>query len=122
MMPWVRLWHDLPTDPKWRVVAKKSGRSIAEVIAVYVAMLTNAGANASERGVLFGWSDEDAAASLDLDTEHVTAIRDAMQGKTLDGDTLTGWDKRQSNREDGAAERSKRWRERKRTQTNANER
>ncbi len=119
---WVRLWHDMPTDPKWRVIAKRSGRSIAEVIAVFTMMLTNASANANERGRTQNWSDEDAAAALDIETEHVAAIREAMQGKILEGDKLSGWEKRQPKREDGAAERAKEWRERKRTQTNAQER
>lgn len=119
---WARLWHDMPSDPKWRVVAKKSGRTIPEIISVFVVMVTNASANATERGVLSNWSDEDVAAMLDMRTEDVSAIRDGMQGKVLDGDVLIGWKKRQPKREDNSAERAKQWRERKRTQTNANER
>lgn len=121
-MNWVRLWHDMPTDPKWRVIAKRSGRPLTEVLAVFTLMLTNAGANATERGTLDNWSDEDVAAALDMEAEHVTAIRGAMQGKTLDGEKLTGWKKRQPNREDGSAERAKAWRERNRTQPNAEKR
>lgn len=128
-MSWVRLWSDMPTDPKWRVVAKKSGRPLSEVIAVFTFMLLNAGANASERnergnerGELKNWSDEDVAAALDTDPEHIAAIRQSMQGKTLEGNKLTGWEKRQPKREDGSAERAKEWRERKRTQANAEKR
>ncbi len=137
MSQWVRLWDDMPTDPKWRVVARRSGRSIAEVIAVFNFMLVNAGANATERnGTLANFDDEDVAAALDIDACHVTSIREAMQGKTLDGDRLTGWERRQPKREDGAADRAKAWREKKksenpeierdgernRTQANASER
>jgi len=125
MTYWVRLWCDMPTDPKWRVVAKKSGRPLTEVVAVFAMMLTNAGRdnpNASERGVLQNWSDEDVAAALDMETPSVTAIREAMQGKTLEGNKLTGWEKRQPKREDNSAERAKAWRERKRTQENAEKR
>ena len=128
-MSWVRLWSDMPTDPKWRVVARKSGRPLSEVISVFAFMLLNAGANASERnereterGELKNWSDEDVAAALDTDPEHIAAIRQAMQGKTLEGNKLTGWEKRQPKREDGSAERAKQWRERKRTQENAEKR
>jgi hypothetical protein len=130
MSQWVRLWEDMPNDPKWRVVAKRSRRPVSEVLAVFVHMMTNAGASA-ERGCLDGWSDEDVAISIDAEVEHVTAIREAMNGKTLDGDHLTGWEKRQPKREDGSAERAKNWREhqkteklkseRKRTQANAPE-
>lgn len=118
-MSWVRLWVDMPTDPKFRVIAKKAGRPLSEVLSVFVFMMTNAGANANERGELSNWSDEDVAAALDVETQFVTSIREAMQGKTLDGERLRGWEKRQPKREDGAAERAKAWRERKRTQVNA---
>jgi hypothetical protein len=118
-MSWVRLWVDMPTDPKFRVIAKKANRPLSEVIAVFVFMMTNAGANANERGELCNWSDEDVAAALDVETQFVASIREAMQGKTLDGERLRGWEKRQPKREDGAAERAKAWRERKRTQVNA---
>lgn len=118
-MSWVRLWNDMPTDPKWRVIAKRANRPLAEVMSVFVLMMTNAGANATERGELCNWSDEDAAAALDIEPSAVTAIREAMQGKTLEGDKLTGWEKRQPKREDNSAERAKAWRERNRTQPNA---
>jgi hypothetical protein len=121
MSQWVRLWEDMPTDPKWRVVARKAGRPLSEVLAVFVFMLTNA-SKAQERGTLANWSDEDVGAAIDVDAEHVAAIREAMQGKTLDGDRLTGWDRRQPKREDGASERAKEWRNRNRTQPNATER
>jgi hypothetical protein len=124
-MSWVRLWREMPMDPKWRVIARRSGRSIAEVIAIFAFMLVNAGEPAGERGVLNGWSDEDIAAALDMEAEAVAAIRAAMQGKVLDGDRLTGWDRRQPKREDGAAERARAWRENRkleRTHPNASER
>lgn len=112
-MDWVRLWKDMPTDPKWRVIARRSGRPLPEVLAVFVFMMTNAGDNNDERGKLSGWDDEDVGAALDIDGEHVAAIREAMQGKTLDGDKLSGWDKRQPKREDDSVERVKKWRDNK---------
>ncbi|MBX9659055.1 MAG: hypothetical protein K2X00_10845 [Nitrospiraceae bacterium] len=111
----------MPTDPKFRVIAKRADRPLSEVISVFVMMMTNASANATERGELDNWSDEDAAAALDLQVEHVATIREAMQGKTIDGNKLTGWEKRQPKRDDGSAERAKAWRERNRTQPNAPE-
>jgi hypothetical protein len=112
----------MPTDPKWRVIAKKSGRPLSEVLSVFMLLMTNASANATERGRTQRWSHEDAAAALDMQTEDVKAIYDAMQGKVLDGEQLTGWEKRQPKREDSSAERAKAWRERNRTQPNAEER
>lgn len=107
---WLRLWHDMPNDPKWRSIAKASGQHITAVISVYVHMLVCA-SNATERGRTQGWSDEDVANALELETHQVTAICDAMQGRVLDGDTLKGWKRRQPIKEDGSSERSKAWRE-----------
>ena len=115
---WVRLWTDMPNDPKWRTIAKASGQTISTVMAIYVHMLTCA-ANATERGRTQGWSDEDIASALDLRTDDVVAVREAMQGRVLDGDYLSGWERRQPLREDGSASRAKAWREAKK-EANAN--
>jgi hypothetical protein len=120
---WLRLWHDMPNDPKWRTIAKISGQPISCVIAIYLHMLINA-SNATERGRTESWNDEDVASALDIEIKQVCLVREAMQGRVLDGDYLTGWDKRQPIREDGAAERAKAWREAKKLEkkTNATER
>lgn len=118
---WLRLWHDMPTDPKFRVIARRSGRSLPEVLSVFVMMLTNASANVSERGSLDNWSDEDVAAALDMEPDHVAAIRDAMHGKLIDGERLTGWSHRQPKREDDSAERVRAHRERKKTNETTDE-
>lgn len=123
--PWFRVWTDMINDPKWRTIARASKQRIGDVISVYMHMLTCA-SNADERGRTEGWSDEDVATALDIETSDVGAIREAMQGRVLDGDHLMGWEKRQPLREDGAAERAKAWRERQKedakTQANASER
>lgn len=127
--PWFRVWGDMVNDPKWRTIARRSGQKIGDVIAVYLHMLTCA-SNASERGRTEGWNDEDVATALDIEIEQVEAIREAMQGRVLDGDYLTGWEKRQPLREDeGGAARAKAWREaqkaakeQQQTQANATER
>lgn len=122
MTDWVRLWHDMPTDPKWRVIARKSGQPLPCVIALFNLILVNASANGDERGTLHNFDSEDAAAALDMETEAVDAILTAMQGKVLDGARLSGWEKRQPKREDNSADRVKAYRERQRTQANAEER
>lgn len=111
-MDWVRLWLDMPTDPKWRAVARRSGRSVSEVIAVYTHMLCQA-RRSTIPGTLEAWEDEDVAAALDVETDAIAAIREAMQGKVLDGDRLTGWEKRQPQREreDRSTERVRKHRE-----------
>lgn len=124
MSSWVRLWHDMPTDPKWRVIARRSGQRVGDVIAVFNFLMVSASANADERGRTHGFECEDVAAALDLECADVEAIITAMTGKVLDDNGwLTGWEKRQPKREDGAADRARAWRnERKRTQANASER
>jgi len=122
---WLRLWHDMPTDPKWRTISRASGQRIGDVMAVYVHLLVCA-SNATERGRTQSFNCEDVASALDVHTEDVAAIIDAMQGRVLDGDAVKGWEKRQVSREDGAAERAKAWREAKKAEktdeTNATER
>lgn len=108
--PWLRLWTDMPNDPKWRTIAKVSKQSIPAVMAVYLHILV-AAANATERGRTHDVRTEDVANALDLETEQVDAIVNAMQGRVLDGDAVAGWEKRQPSREDGSAERAKSWRE-----------
>lgn len=128
-MAWVRLWHDMPTDPVWRVIARRSGQRIGDVIAMFNMLMVQAGENPNERGRTQGNDDDEIAAALDIEPEQVSAIREAMQGKVLDGDRLSGWEKRQPKREDGSAERAKAWRdaqkngsERNRTKPNAGKR
>lgn len=111
-MDWLRLWHDMPNDPKWRAVARKSGQRIGDVVAVYLHMMVQASEN-EPRGSIEGWDDEDVAAALDMEVEDVQAIRDAMQGKVLYGHDLAGWAKRQPKRNDDSRERVRRHREQK---------
>ncbi len=118
MTSWVRLWHDMPTDPKWRVIAKRSGQRVGDVIAVYVFLLVNASCNTVTRGVTHGVVTEDIAAALDISDKDVTAILSAMQGKVLSKDTLTGWEKRQPKREDNSSVRVTRFRQKNVTRRN----
>jgi len=120
MTGWVRLWHDMPTDPKWRTIARKSGQPLPCVIALFNLIMVNASSNVDERGTLYNWNDDDAAAALDMEPEAVIAIIAAMQGKVLETNRLTGWEKRQPKREDdGAAARKAAQRERERAQADA---
>ena len=90
MTPWVRLWREMPHDPKFRAIAKKAGRPVSDVIAVFITMMTSA----DEDGCIGSWDADDTAAGLDLDTSIVIAIRDAMVGKVIEGNALMGWKKR----------------------------
>ena len=115
---WLR-WHiGSVTDPKWRVVAQRASHAmsrnvtVGHVLSVWAAMLECA-SQASVRGTLEGWSDEDVGVGLDIPEAEITAIREAMQDKVLQGFDLTGWNRRQPKREDTtAAERKRQQRER----------
>lgn len=123
-MDWLRWYNGTVTDPKWRVIARRAGVPVHMVIAVWPCLLEAAN-EASERGTLDHFDAEDVAAALDMEPEQVQAIYDAMQGKVLDGLSLSGWTRRNPKREDGSAERARAWREkqkRERTQPNAGER
>ena len=108
---WLRLWHDMPTDPKWRTISRISGQRIGDVIAVYTFALVSASENRMKRGVT-QCNAEDVATALDIKTGDVEAIFSAMQGRVLDGDWLLGWEKRQPKREDNSSGRVKAHRER----------
>jgi hypothetical protein len=118
---WLRLWHDMPNDPKWRTIAKVSGESISSVMAVYLHVIVNA-SNATERGRTHSFTFEDVASALDMEVSQIEKIIESMQGRVLEGDVVLGWDRRQPIREDGAAERAKAWRESKKEPPNATER
>ncbi|EJU1309314.1 phage replisome organizer, partial [Escherichia coli] len=102
---WLRLWHDMPNDPKWRTISRVSGQPIATVMAVYIHLLVSASRNVTTcHGVsLRGHIDvtaEDLASALDVTEEVIDSILQAMQGRVLDGDLITGWEKRQVLKED----------------------
>lgn len=112
MTSWVRLWLDMPTDPKWRVIARKSGQPLPCVIALFALMLTEGG-KAAVPGAVAGLSIEDAAAALDMDEDAVSSIIEAMDGRVISEGRLTGWEKRQPKREDDSSQRVREYRERK---------
>ncbi len=90
---WLRLWHDMPNDPKWRTISRVSKQPISLVISTYIHLLISA-----SRNVTRGHADvtiEDLASALDSDEEDISSIIEAMQGRVLDGLHLSGWDKRQ---------------------------
>ncbi|ELC28203.1 hypothetical protein WCY_02553 [Escherichia coli KTE16] len=95
----------MPNDPKWRTIARVSGQSIATVMAVYVHLLVDASRHVttchdvSRRGHV-DVTAEDLASALDVTEEVIDSILQAMQGRVLDGDLITGWEKRQVLKED----------------------
>ena len=95
---WLRLWHDMPNDPKWRTIARLSQQPISLVQAVYLHLLVDASRNVTRGHV--DVTNEDLASALDVTEEAISAIREAMQNRVLNDDTLSGWEARQPARED----------------------
>jgi hypothetical protein len=108
---WLRLWHDFPDDPKWRTISRIAHEPISTVQAVYLRLMVSA-SQADPRGEA-RINPVVTADALDIEAESVIRIIEAMQGLVMDGDQLTGWERRQPAQEDSSAARTKRWRERK---------
>jgi len=101
-MDWLRLWHDMPNDPKWRTIARLSGESIALVMSTYVHLLVDASRNVTRGHV--NVTVEDIASALDVTDDQIAVILKAMEGRVLADGTILGWDKRQPKREDSGSE------------------
>lgn len=99
---WLRLWHDMPNDPKWRTVSRISGQPISVVLSTYVHLLVEASRNVTRGHASV--TSEDLASALDVTEDAVNSILDAMQGRLLDGMALLGWEKRQPKKEDSGNE------------------
>ena len=95
---WLRLWHDMPNDPKWRTIARISGEPVSLVQAIYIHLLVDASRNVTRGNVTI--VTEDIASALDVTDEQVERVLKAMQGRVLDGNTISGWGKRQPKNED----------------------
>lgn len=119
---WFRWHHGAVTDPKFQLVAKKSGASVAEVIAVWATIL-EAASQAEERG------------SFDLDLDAIDCALGMQEGKAqaiikemhtrdlVSNGRVKSWDKRQPKREredNTNADRQAAFRERKRQVTPSN--
>jgi len=111
---WFRWHHGSVADQKFILIAKKSGASVAEVIAVWACLL-EAASTSDQRGN-FGAVDYEALdCALGMQDGRAQAIHEAVVARGLaspDG-AVVAWEKRQPKREDDtAAERKRRQRER----------
>lgn len=105
-MDWLRWWHGTVNDPKFGWVARKSGQTVASVVAVWACLLecastaTHCNADAT-RGNVASFDCNVADVLLGLDDGSVQSIYDAMvEKKMIDCGRLTKWDERQPKRED----------------------
>ena len=133
-MNWFRWYTGTATDPKFMVVARLAGQNVAAVVAVW-AMLLERASDVSERdetqcnaekrylkrGFVSGFDCEAADAVLGLEDGASEAIMRALEKKgLLTGERVTNWEKRQPKREDNSTERVRRFREKKKAETQCN--
>lgn len=120
-MKWFRVYHEMPHDPKLRRIAHQAGATLPHTLAVWLFMLCHASQNEGDaRGTLAGWSDDDCAFALGMDRAVVFAIRQQMEGKTLDGPRIMAWSKRQA-QSDNATSRWRQWNEKRRAESEENQ-
>ena len=107
-MEWLK-WHiGSAIDPKFSIVARRSGHNVAAVIAIW-AMLLERACQAEERGNIRGFDCEAADVALGLSDGAACAIIDALQSKGLiHGDRVANWEKRQNTDVTEAARERKR--------------
>ncbi len=99
-MDWFRWHHGSVTDPKFRLVARKTGARVADVIAVW-AVLLEAASQAEDRGNPGALDFEAIDCALGLDDGQAQAIHAALGDREIinkDG-SLAAWDTRQPKRE-----------------------
>jgi DnaD/phage-associated family protein len=114
---WWRSWHGAPIDPKYAVVAKKARVNAGMVAAIMWALLDYASQQPS-RGSIKDFDVETYSTFAGFRPEKVADVIQAMNDKgIIANDRLANWEKRQPKREDDSSERSKLYREKKRTVT-----
>lgn len=112
---WFRWHHGSVNDPKFQLVAKRSGATVAEVIAVWACLL-EAASTAPDRGDPGEPDFESMECALGIADGLARSIYDQMRSRDLidpGSGRVVSWEKRQPKREDDTAnERKRRQRER----------
>ena len=119
---WYRTYHGMVSDPKWPLIARRSGHNVGTVVSVWAALLDFASQN-EERGSIAGFNSEEIDALYGYDDGTTAQILKAMRdrGMIVD-DVIVSWEKRQASKSSGeskgsamsSTERSRRYRERQR--------
>ena len=98
-MEWFRWFEGSTTDPKFAVVARRTGYPVAFVIAVWAQLLERASAS-KERGCIDGYDCEGADVFLGLPDGAACAIEQALKDKGLiDEYRVCKWEQCQVKRE-----------------------
>ena len=116
-MSWLRWWEGTCSDPKWRVIAARSGQNVGMVVSVWAWLLEQARPNDGQLGEI---DCEEIGITYGYEAEQVASIVQAMADKGLVEDcTIKNWRKRQPKREDDSRERVTEWRRKKAEERNA---
>lgn len=121
---WFSWHHGSVTDPKFQLVARKSGASLPDVLAFWAYVLEQASAN-EIRGNHGEIDCEAVDCMFGFDDGQTEAILNVMQSRGLLADgRVSSWDKRQPKRErdtDNSADRTRAYRERQKQQGDADQ-
>ena len=101
---WYRLYDGFWRHPKWKVAARLAGGIHVTAAICVVGTLLECANKGKPRGCVEDYSFEEAAASLDLETQDVERIYGALEGMGwIDRAFLVTWDERQPDNEDPTA-------------------
>ena len=97
-MEWLRWYHGAISDPKWPLIARKSGQNIGTVVSIWAALLEHASQD-EERGSIEGFDPEAIDALFGYEDGTCEAVVAAMLSKDLIKDgCIASWTKRQPKR------------------------
>ena len=106
-MNWFRVYHGMPSDPKWPIISRRSGQPIGVVVSVWVALLDHA-SQAEDRGDVSSFDCEAYDALYGYEDGTTQAVYEALESKNMiESGRLRSWDKRQPLREDTGSETAK---------------
>ena len=115
-MEWFRWYHGAISDPKWPLIARKSGQNIGTVVSIWAALLEFA-SQSENRGSAAGFDHETIDALYGYPDGTTETVCNAMKrhGLLSETHTIVSWSKRQvkREREDNSSERVRRYRENK---------
>lgn len=109
---WFRSWHGAPTDPKWRLIAKKAEVPTSLVVSFIWALMDRA-SQSEDRGSFAGVDLEVLADYLDCDCNALQRIATQCNARNVAcNGRFVAWEKHQPKREDDTStERNRLWRE-----------
>jgi hypothetical protein len=81
-MDWYKIYHGLPTDPRLPVIAKRTGLTRAETLALWITLHDYA-SRQKPRGSLYGLDAEETAVLLEMDARKTEAALDAFYEKGM---------------------------------------